>query len=354
MKRLLFTLFVLLFSLPLAAHEVGDSQILVETGDGAWSARIVTAPTRLINRLEAAADLTSSGGLTEDAARARLGELAPLLPGHLHVRIDGMAAAATLVVEQLSIPPDTAQPAFLVLKAEGVLPAGARTLSWQFDLLSGQQALLLAGQTYWVEGTNATAPLPLQPGPPPGLVQVVAQYLRLGFTHILPDGPDHMLFVLGLLLLTIRLRPLLVQVTAFTLAHCLTLALALYGVVQLPPRIVEPLIALSITYVAVENIFTRRLTPWRPLLVFGFGLLHGLGFAGVLVDLGLPPHDRVAALLAFNAGIEAGQLSVIALAYGLLLHWCKDRPWFKARITVPASAAIALTGLYWTVERLAA
>lgn len=348
----LLALLLLLLAPWTLAHEIGDSQIVVEPGDGTWTARIITAPTALINRLERAAGQAPSHDLTPEQAAQRLSVLAPALPDHLRVVIDGMPVPAALVVEQLSMPAETSLPAYVVLHAEGPMPARAERMVWQFDLLAGQNPLLLAGRTHWIDGGSESPPLPLHPTPPPGLAQVVGQYLHLGFIHILPDGPDHVLFVLGLLLLTTRLRPLLVQVTAFTLAHCLTLALALYGVVDLPPTIVEPLIALSIAYVAVENIFAKHLTPWRPVLVFGFGLLHGLGFAGVLSDLGLPAQDRVPALIAFNIGIEGGQLAVIALAYGLVLHWFKDRPWYHTRITTPASAAIALIGLYWTVERV--
>lgn len=350
--RLLLLLFLLVPVLSAPAHEIGDSQIVVEPGDGIWVARIVTAPTPLINRLERAAGRVPSRDMTPAEAAERLAAMAPALPDHLRITIDGMPVPATLTVEQLQMPADQSQPAYLVLRAEGPLLAGATSMTWRFDLLEGQNPLLLAGRTHWVEGGSEAGPLPLNAAPPPGLLQVTGQYLYLGFIHILPDGPDHVLFVLGLLLLTTRLHPLLVQVTAFTVAHCLTLALALYGVIDLPSRVVEPLIALSIAYVAVENIFARRLTPWRPVLVFGFGLLHGLGFAGVLADLGLPANDRAVALIAFNAGIELGQLAVIALAYFLVLRWFKDRPWYHARLITPASAAIALVGLYWTVERV--
>lgn len=349
----LFALLLLVLPLrPAVAHEIGESQIVVEPGDGTWVARIVTAPTALINRLEQAAGQVPSRDLTQEQAARRLDILAPALPDHLRITIDGMPVPASLRVEQLHMPADQSQPAYLVLRASGPLPAGATRMTWRFDLLTGQNALLLAGRTHWVDGGSEAGPLPLLPAPPPGTAQVAGQYLHLGFIHILPDGPDHVLFVLGLLLLTTRARPLLIQVTAFTLAHCLTLALALYGVIDLPAYIVEPLIALSIAYVAMENIFYRSLTPWRPALVFAFGLLHGLGFAGVLADLGLPAHDRATALIAFNIGIECGQLAVIALAYFLVLRWFKDRPWYHARLVTPASAAIALVGLYWTVERV--
>jgi hypothetical protein len=173
------------------------------------------------------------------------------------------------------------------------------------------------------------------------------------------------LFVLGLFFFGLGLRPLLLQVTAFTLAHTVTLALASLGHVALPATVVEPLIALSIAWVAIENVALgnraienavlkegRRLR-WRMGLVFAFGLLHGLGFASVLGNLGLPRNALLPALLAFNVGVELGQLAVLSSAF-LLIGWARKRPWYRPWITIPASMLIAATGLYWFVERLAA
>ena len=143
---------------------------------------------------------------------------------------------------------------------------------------------------------------------------VFLRFLKLGFLHILPYGLDHILFVLGLFFFSTLLRPLLVQVTAFTIAHSITLGLSLVGVFSLPSSIVEPLIALSIAVVALENVFYRKLRPSRWIIVFGFGLVHGLGFAGVLTGLGLPEGQFLTTLLSFNLGVELGQLAVIALA----------------------------------------
>lgn len=179
----------------------------------------------------------------------------------------------------------------------------------------------------------------------------VALYLSLGFTHILPLGWDHVLFVLGLFLLTPRLKPLVLQLSLFTLAHSLTLALASLGWVALPAAVVEPLIAVSIAFIAVENIFRRNLGPWRPLIVFAFGLLHGLGFAGVLSELGLPAGQFLTALVSFNVGVEIGQLAVVTLAFAAV-GWFRHREWYRGRVTVPASAVIAMIGFYWAVERV--
>ena len=177
-------------------------------------------------------------------------------------------------------------------------------------------------------------------------------YLQLGYTHILPLGIDHVLFVLSLYLLEPRLKPVLWQATAFTVAHSITLGLAMYGVVSPPASLIEPLIALSILFVAIENIVVERLNPWRIVVVFGFGLLHGLGFAGALTGLGLPPNMFAESLVAFNIGVELGQISVILLAWLLIGRWAAGKPWYKRRILVPASILIALLAAYWTFERL--
>jgi len=181
--------------------------------------------------------------------------------------------------------------------------------------------------------------------------QVFLDFLALGFTHILPLGLDHILFVLGLFLLGGGFRSLLKQVTAFTIAHSLTLALAMLDILRLPSRVVEPLIALSIAYVAIENLYRRDVNRWRWLVVFGFGLIHGLGFAGVLEELGLPAGRFLPALVGFNLGVEGGQLSVLLGA--TLVTWpFRHREWFRPWVARPACLMIAGVGLFWAVERV--
>ncbi|MFL3647599.1 MAG: HupE/UreJ family protein [Oceanospirillaceae bacterium] len=187
---------------------------------------------------------------------------------------------------------------------------------------------------------------------PKPFTQVAAEYTVLGFEHIVPKGIDHILFVLGLFLLSVKLRPLLLQVTAFTLAHSITLGLTIYGVISLPPSIVEPLIALSIVAVGIENIFVKTVKIRRIVVVFLFGLLHGMGFAGVLSQLGLPESDFVTALVFFNIGVEAGQLFVIAVAFLCVFWLLKNQQLYRQWVVIPVSALISLIGLYWTYERL--
>ncbi|SDL93452.1 HupE/UreJ family protein [Maricaulis salignorans] len=179
---------------------------------------------------------------------------------------------------------------------------------------------------------------------------VIGLYLRLGFEHILPKGLDHILFVLALFFASSRLKPLVWQVSAFTVAHTLTLALAVLGLFTLPSNIVEPVIAFSIAFVAIENLVFKDMQRWRPLVVFGFGLFHGLGFAGVLVELGLPQGQLLPSLLSFNIGVEAGQLTII-LAMWFALHRFRDASWYPL-LAKGASTLIAATALWWVVERV--
>ncbi len=183
-------------------------------------------------------------------------------------------------------------------------------------------------------------------------IEKVVQYVYQGIVHIVPRGFDHILFVLALFLLSSKLSTLLWQVSAFTLAHTVSLALAMFGMVQISSSIVEPLIALSIAYVAIENIFYPSLSRWRIALVFMFGLLHGLGFASVLMEVGLPRNYWLSSLISFNVGVEFGQLLVISLAF-LLLAWARKNPsFYRQRVVIPLSAIIALMGTYWFIERV--
>ena len=176
-------------------------------------------------------------------------------------------------------------------------------------------------------------------------------FIKAGFEHIIPQGLDHILFVLGLFFSSLKFRPLIIQVTAFTLAHSITLALAAAGLVQIQSYIVEPIIALSIVWVAVENTVFKKTTKWRPLVVFSFGLLHGLGFAALLTQYGLPKDNFISLLMAFNVGVELGQLTVLLIAF-LAVRIVLKGTTNKNILKVPASVLIGAAGLYWFAESL--
>lgn len=181
---------------------------------------------------------------------------------------------------------------------------------------------------------------------------VVWFYLKLGYTHILPEGFDHILFVVGLCLLSNKIKVILWQATAFTVAHSITLALSMKSIIIAPSAVVEPIIALSILFVAVENLLLTELKPWRILLVFMFGLIHGLGFASSLNEIGLPRNKFVISILSFNIGVELGQISVILAVFLLIVRPFGKKINYRKQIVYPLSIIIALIALYWTVQRI--
>jgi hypothetical protein len=182
-------------------------------------------------------------------------------------------------------------------------------------------------------------------------LSTLLSFARQGFLHVLPLGVDHILFVLGIFLLSRKWKPLLFQVSAFTLAHTLTLGMATVGWVSVSSSIVEPIIAGSIAFVALENIFFPKYHARRLIIVFLFGLIHGLGFAGALSDLSLDPTVLITSLIGFNIGVEGGQLAVILLAF-MGTHRFKDEQKYRKGIVIPVSLVIAGLGIYWMIERI--
>ena len=178
-----------------------------------------------------------------------------------------------------------------------------------------------------------------------------ASFLRQGFLHVLPLGLDHILFVIGLFLLSRKFKVLIYRISIFTLAHTLTLGLATLGLISVPSTIVEPIIAASIAFVALENIFFPTYHPRRLIIVFVFGLIHGLGFAGALSDLNLDPSILIFSLIGFNLGVEGGQLAVILLSF-IGVYRFKNEDSYRKGIVIPLSFIIAGLGIYWAIERI--
>jgi hypothetical protein len=358
---------VLSMAMPSSAHEVRPAiaDITVTTDSVELVILLPIEPLVAGMSLDALAD-TNDSPLAERHDRLRALSPADLAPAFRKawpeisaaIRLNAGETPLAAEITGLDIPPvgnvDLPRDATLTLRA--ALPADGTpvSLTWGrgLGLLALRQtgdaeayaALLAPGET--------SAALPRVGTVDQGFLETFSAYIVLGIEHIVPKGLDHILFVLGLFFFSLHLRPMLWQVTSFTLAHTLTLALASLGLVSVPVRIVEPLIALSIAYVAAENVFGARLGWRRIAVVFGFGLLHGLGFASVLGDVGLSATRFVTGLIGFNIGVELGQLIVIAAALLLVGLPFGNRPWYRARVALPASILIGATGLYWTVERV--
>ncbi len=289
----------------------------------------------------------------EASLRAAFPEIAPritLLAGQTRVepRIIGVTIPE---VGDVSLPRD----AELRLTADLPPDGSPVQIGWDSGFGSIVVRQVGGGDTAYtaiLQGGTLSEPLPRDAFVVEAAGTVFVRYVISGFEHIIPKGLDHILFVLGLFFFSLRAGPLLSQITAFTLAHTVTLALASLNIVSVPASIVEPLIAASIVYVAVENILGSKVGWTRIAVVFGFGLLHGLGFASVLGDVGLQDSRFVVGLIGFNIGVELGQLSVIAIAFLAVGLPFGSKPWYRRAIAIPASVAIAAVGSWWTFERV--
>ena len=276
----------------------------------------------------------------------------------LEIRLDEQPLEAKL--KELIIPEsgdlELARSSRVVL--EFPVSTNSQNLDWKMSEIFGDHVLRLMDSkgevvnTWWVKRGERSPPISLEGRPQRDFMPRFLEYVEIGFTHILPKGLDHILFVLGLFLLSAHWKPLLVQVTSFTVAHTVTLALSIYGIASVPSEIVEPLIALSIVYVGFENMMTKDLKRWRPILVFVFGLLHGLGFAGVLGEIGIPDAFFLESLIAFNLGVELGQLAVIGIAYLMVGLFFSKSSWYRKTVVIPGSLTISLIGAWWVYERV--
>ncbi len=256
----------------------------------------------------------------------------------------------------------------------GVLPPHSQNLNVAVQMFAefGIQAISRVAlywkdslvEEHWI-GLDQTINLPLNPDTLNAMLRaqkikpekvaapngnLTGHFLFLGFQHVLTNGLDYILFVLGLYFFATGLRPLLLQFIAYSAALSLTLWLSMAGALSLTPRIVEPLMALSIAVVGLENLFFRKVSLWRWCIVFGLGLVHGLGLAAALGQLGGPEIQLGPTLAGFNVGVELGLLAVVVIALALT-RWFWSKPWYFKRIALPASAAITVVALYWVVRR---
>lgn len=361
---------IILSTLPLRAHENAPA-IVNMTLDG--TTVDITIQTNVESLVSGTADEAFSGETEEGAAeylrlrdlssadlKAQYAPFADTYTNALILELDGTAVPLTAGTVAIPETGNTSEARISELNFTAELPATTGDLLWKYPAEYGDSVLRLfsTNSAEYPEPTLAdfvardtAASVNLADIKPQTLGAVFLDYIVSGFDHIIPKGLDHILFVIGLFLLSAHMRPLLTQVTLFTLAHTVTLALGALGIVNIPGNIVEPLIAASIVFVAVENLFTQKLTPWRPFLIFAFGLLHGLGFASVLGDYGLPSGQFIPALIAFNIGVEIGQLTVIAICFFAVGLWFRNKPWYHKVIVVPASLAIAIIAIFWVLER---
>lgn len=351
-----------------AAHEVLPAVVDMEQHDGQ-----LTFELRVnLEALLAGVDL-SVPGTTEAAPEAavydrfrklssimleqRFQQFWPQMAKQITIIADGRPASLALVSTDIPATGDTGLSRTSLVRFTADLPEGAASVQVGWDGTFGPLVLRQNGVEKPYDGYlnpgSLSPTIRLDGGDEAGAVTTFVRYVPIGFEHIVPKGLDHILFVLGLFFFNGGLRPLITQISAFTAAHTATLAAASLGYVAVPASIIEPAIAASIIYIAVENLLSKGESRWRLLVVFGFGLLHGLGFASVLQEFGLPPQNFISALIGFNVGVELGQITVIAVAMVAVGVWLDRRPSYRRVVASVASGLIALTGMAWAVERLA-
>jgi hydrogenase/urease accessory protein HupE len=330
------------------AHQVGISRGEYRLEDSSLRAELVFAREELLG-LVPTLDGNQDGTLAEAELESGRESIQALLRTGVSVRADGTACAGALLgtrlVEEDGVALETRftcerapSRASVDLALLQGLPHGHRHLAHVASGHGNEDAVLLRGATMLEVGTSAVA-----------RGSVVGSLLWMGVVHIL-SGLDHLVFLFGLILVGGRLRGLLMTITAFTVAHSITIALAVLGVWAPSPSFVEPAIALSVAYVGVENFFVKNANR-RWLITFPFGLVHGFGFAGALGELAVPRAQLIPALVSFNLGVEAGQLAVLAVVLPLLF-WARQRPWFLAYGVQALSAVVVLLGVGWFTLRV--
>jgi len=328
------------------AHPLSTFGARIDLAAGTVTVAINADATPLLATLDAIEGTPASG----ETVLARVASHSRLLADRSFVMADGVR-----VVLSPGVPLVNAD-GQIEIPMVGTLPDSSAAITWQSRWIYGTYPMSVTRgnasteTVYWIDGQAMSDEIPVHGHGTH--VATLSRYVRLGFEHILPKGLDHILFVIGLFVLTPRFRSLLAHVTVFTLAHSLSLALAIGGLISIPASIVEPLIAVSIAYIGIESLRRRTMSSTRLWVVGAFGLLHGLGFAGVLADLSLPSGQWLTALAGFNLGVELGQVAVLIGAAFVMAAWRVTTSLSDQTLRLPASAAITVMGLYWFFARV--
>ena len=248
-----------------------------------------------------------------------------------------------------------------VLTYTGKLQAWPKTITWQYDQIYGDNALRWQvyqvdeynwSQWQWLRDGEVSEIIDINHPEPLSKLERFSQFVGIGFDHVIPLGWDHILFIVGMALSSLLWRKLLVLVSLFTLAHTLTLGLAMYGLVEISPQIIEPLIAFSIAYVAIENLIIQQSMIRQSLVIFFFGLIHGLGFATMLKEFEMTQDSFLTTLIGFNVGVEIAQVAIVLAVVAILLLMRKFSLNYRRLAIIPTSIIISIVGIWWGIERL--
>ena len=352
MNRIFAAAAAILFGsiLPVSAHPAPFSYLDVHLGEGA------AAVTLVVHVLDVAHDLQlDERGLLDPAiVAARAEDVLKLLRGRFQLTADGRPLTAVSWTAPRALPEKQALEVgarFVIERPPGIVKVAADMFPYDPQhqtFVNVYERGALTSQAVLARGKHDVEHFA---GSRQGTMAVVRRFIPSGIHHIL-IGPDHLLFLVGLLLLGGSLRQLVLVVSAFTVAHSVTLSLAALNVVSPPAWIVEPAIALSIVYVGADNLTVKGGRDMRAWIAFGFGLIHGFGFANVLREMDLPARALGWSLLSFNIGVEIGQLAVV-LGVGAALAAVRARSELAARrLAVAGSVVVIVAGAFWFFERV--
>jgi hypothetical protein len=347
-------------SVPVEAHEPGTTRVIANfTADRTYTIELTTDAPTLLARLEVARKQPRSSPATIADYRRGFAALCDEIGRHLDASFDGtpVLVAPTCTVDDAVTGPEPSLASLgVTVRFDGPIPAGASHFTWQYELTYATYALTIvssdgsADETLWLEGGQVSPVALLDRLAVPIAHAVVAgRSFRLGFTRFLPNGLGQVLFVLGMVLLNRRPSSILWQVGAFTFAHSIALALTRYGLLSLSSSVVQPLIVLSVIYLACDNLVSPELRLSRIMLICLFGLIHGIALADALGPGTLIRSPLPGDLFWFNVGIEAAQLALIVGTCVVVGGW-SQRERHRQLVVVPASALMALIGLMWILH----
>lgn len=279
------------------------------------------------------------------------------------LKVNHKAQPLTLTDVDIDIVGYKQRPRKSVLTYKGKLPVWPKTITWEYDQVYGDNALRWQvyqvdeynwSQWQWLRNGEASEVIDINHPEPLSKLERFSQFVGIGFDHVIPLGWDHILFIVGMALSSLLWRKLLVLVSLFTLAHTLTLGLSMYGVVEISPQIIEPLIAFSIAYVAIENLLIQQSMIRQSFVIFFFGLIHGLGFATMLKEFEMTQDSFLTTLIGFNVGVEIAQVAIVLTVVSILLLMRKFALNYRRLAIIPTSIIISIIGIWWGIERLIA
>jgi hydrogenase/urease accessory protein HupE len=339
---------------PALAHPVPFSYVDVRIDGSTIEVTVVAHAYDLIHELGLALDTTDEAFLQADVLQAHATAMASIFGRRLAIAADGRS----LTAGGWSAPEPLFDRLAVRMRARydaGTAPGAVTVMARLFPYDPVHQTFL---NVYENTALSSQAILSAERpafehfvGTRQGVFAVIRKFLPSGIHHIL-IGPDHLLFLVGLLLLGGPIRRLILVVTAFTVAHSVTLTLAALNILSPPASIIEPAIALSIVYVGIDNLMVQGGRDVRAIIAFVFGFIHGFGFANVLREMDLPPQALGWSLFSFNLGVEVGQLVVVVLVASLLAALRQRSPAAGRQVALAGSVVVIAAGAFWFVERV--